>query len=580
MIEFVQAVSTARYSKARIALGIFLLVLVVYVLSSPGRIDIIDGQARFDVAYNWLHAGQPLLTDSLIKPWMAVAGQHGLPYSYYGAPASVLPMPLLALGGLYDGMGLGTSQFLFSLTCPILGAGIGSILFLLYIELGLSLRQALFWTIVSTFATMLWPASTSTFDNTQHAFFAITALYIAALSARIRSNLLAAVSGLVAGVLILYQAYFLLVIPALALGVVKLPVREETPPRHPETPGVSIVVRAGRAVHDYILADIASLRWISQASREARQSMVRFVCFIFAVSGDLLLSGLYNNLRFGSYWSVRKLHATMYPVRLLGNPVSGLSTLLLSPGKSIFLYSPVLILGILGFRSLRRRRPEIALATLAASIALILFLSCISFAGGDWCWGPRYLVVVLPLWALSFPFAQLRRSAILGLVSLGFLVQGLGLSVDHQRFFFERGFNDYFWAEDSWCYFKHSALFARFGEALSLSHAAPPQATNFNSIPDAGWSTYAMLGPPKRMPRSLAPQWMLHFRLFYLPRPWPFWMPTIDPAARPVKMAAWLWGLAGTGLIGLVLILPVLKIRKDIFTAETDVRVALGAGAL
>jgi len=33
-------------------------------------------------------------------------------------------------------------------------------------------------------------------------------------------------------------------------------------------------------------------------------------------------------------------------------------------------------------------------------------------------------------------------------------------------------------------------------------------------------------------------------------------------------------------LIGLVLILPVLKIRKDIFTAETDVRVALGAGAL
>ena len=161
MIEFVQAVSTARYSKARIALGIFLLVLVVYVLSSPGRIDIIDGQARFDVAYNWLHAGQPLLTDSLIKPWMAVAGQHGLPYSYYGAPASVLPMPLLALGGLYDGMGLGTSQFLFSLTCPILGAGIGSILFLLYIELGLSLRRALLWTIVSTFATMLWPVPVS-----------------------------------------------------------------------------------------------------------------------------------------------------------------------------------------------------------------------------------------------------------------------------------------------------------------------------------------------------------------------------------------------------------------------------------
>jgi len=111
---------SSEISISRTACGIFLVVLSAYVLSSPGRIDIIDGQARFDVAYNWLHSGKPLLTDPWIKPLMAVSGRYNLPYSNYGAPASVFPMPLMALGSLYDSdMGVGTSQFLFCLTSSI-----------------------------------------------------------------------------------------------------------------------------------------------------------------------------------------------------------------------------------------------------------------------------------------------------------------------------------------------------------------------------------------------------------------------------------------------------------------------------
>src|SRR5271157_3599776 len=56
----------ATSSNKWIASGIFLLVLAIYVLSSPGRIDIIDGQARYDVAYNWLLEGRPVLRD----PWI------------------------------------------------------------------------------------------------------------------------------------------------------------------------------------------------------------------------------------------------------------------------------------------------------------------------------------------------------------------------------------------------------------------------------------------------------------------------------------------------------------------------------
>lgn len=196
--------------------------LALYVLSSPGRIDIIDGQARFDVAYNWLHSGRPVLTDPWIRRYMAVPGQNNVPYSFYGAPASVLPMPLMAVGSLYDdNLGVGTSQFLFSLTSTILGAAIPVVLFLFYVELGLSVRRACLWALVCAFATMLWPLSGSTFDNAQHAFFAIVSTYLGFLSSRRNSNALAVAGGLFASMLLLYQEYFLMIIPALALSTIR-----------------------------------------------------------------------------------------------------------------------------------------------------------------------------------------------------------------------------------------------------------------------------------------------------------------------------------------------------------------------
>jgi len=87
-----------------------------------------------------------------------------------------------------------------------------------------------------------------------------------------------------------------------------------------------------------------------------------------------------------------------------------------------------------------------------SSCALVLFLSCICFVGGDWCWGPRYLTVLLPLWALALPFLELdraKRKLSVALVCMGLLVQVMALSLENQRLFFENGFRDYFWAEDA-----------------------------------------------------------------------------------------------------------------------------------
>jgi hypothetical protein len=211
----------AHTGKWWVAIGIFLVVLAVYILASPGRIDIIDGQARYDVAYNWLVEGRPVIRDQWIGRAMFVRGKGNLPYSYYGAPASVFSMPLVWFGLYADTLSHETSRFLFSLTSSIFGALIAIILFFFYSELGLRLRSALAWTMVSTFTTLVWPASESTFDNAQHAFFAITAAYLGFLAAKRDSILFAIGGGLMAAILIPYQEYFLLIIPALALCTIR-----------------------------------------------------------------------------------------------------------------------------------------------------------------------------------------------------------------------------------------------------------------------------------------------------------------------------------------------------------------------
>jgi hypothetical protein len=544
-----------------VAGGLFLIVLAAYVLSNPGRIDVVDGQMRFDVAYNWLTVGRPVVRDRWVTPIMGVPGRDGANYSFYGAPASVLSMPLVWLGLHFDPQDIRTSEFLFCLTSSIIGALIAPVLFLFYLELGVELRAAFLWTMVASFATLVWPSSSTTFDNAQHAFFGLSAAYLGFLSSRRDARKLALAGGLMAGILILYQEYFLLIVPALAVSTLDWSALRKkllsTESREPKTGPASGLSRLVSGMAREIRVPFALVREAFRGPGEARSSCLRCLCFLAGVSVGLLLSFGYNDLRFGSFFDSGKMRNFSHRHPVWGNPLAGLPTLLISPGKSLFLYSPPLVLGILGIRSLWRRRPEAALVIVNASAALVLFMSCYAGLGGDWCWGPRYLTILLPLWALAFPFipvGKVRRDAVLAIIGAGLLVQAMGLSVETQRFFFERGFHDYFWAEDPWVYFKHSALFARVGETLSLADGPPSTARFFNSAPGMDWYTYTILGPPAELPRNLSPVWMRMFQIYYLPRPWPLWLSWIRPALRPIDLRAWLLSLltiaaAGCGLI-------------------------------
>jgi len=545
-----------RCSTWYVAPGIFFVVLAVYILSSAGRIDIVDGQARYDVAYNWLTEGRPVLRDSWIGPFMGVPGRDGLRYSYYGAPASFFSIPLLWLAKFFDTPAREVSRFLFSLTSCFFGAAIAGVLFLFYVELGVSHRRAVFWVAVSSFATLLWPLSTSTFDNAQHAFFLLAASYLGFMSAKRSSKLLAAASGSLAAVLILYQEYFLLLVPVLAVSTLRWDFANDAISANPPVGSPKSWYSELNSGFYYDLRRLFELaRAAFREGGEARASCDRFLlCAGTAVTVGLALSFTYNNLRFGSFLDDGKLRPELHPFPLFGNPLAGLVTLLLSPGKSVFLYSPPLILGLLAILHFRVIQRAVAFTVVTTSIVLISFLSCILFVGGDWCWGPRYLAPLLPLWALGLPFlgGKIRREVVLSIIGAGLIIQMLALSVENQRFFFERSLPAYFWAYDPWFYFKHSALFARVSETISLSKGLPSNAQFFNSIPISDWCTYTILGPPVNLPSGRIPEWMLHFKIYYLPRPWPLWMSWIKPAMRPINLQAWVYTLLGILGIGLV----------------------------
>ena len=115
--------------------------------------------------------------------------------------------------------------------------------------------------------------------------------------------------------------------------------------------------------------------------------------------------------------------ATGYAVtpQIFAQPLwEGLWGLVGSPGRSIFLFAPPLLLSLFALRETKRRKPQL-LWMLGLCLPPIVYLYAKFEAwSGDWSWGPRYLVpMVAPL---LLPAAVLVDSLDLQRIKRGWLV--------------------------------------------------------------------------------------------------------------------------------------------------------------
>ena len=174
----------------------------------------------------------------------------------------------------------------------------------------------------------------------------------------------------------------------------------------------------------------------------------------FAVGPLIALAGqlAYNAVRYGNWLSNGYEKEAGFSTPLL----EGLGGLLLSPGKSLILYAPVVLLAVPACWRLARRGGlpgRVAVLLIAGETGAGLVLNAMWWAWtGNFAWGPRLIVPLLPL--LVWPVGALLdgparivaargRQAVVGawvvLGGLGALVSIPGALVDFQVYYGLRG---------------------------------------------------------------------------------------------------------------------------------------------
>jgi hypothetical protein len=139
----------------------------------------------------------------------------------------------------------------------------------------------------------------------------------------------------------------------------------------------------------------------------------------------------YNYLRWGSIYftgygvnlgstGLSVASGTVRPV-----PLVGLWGMFLSPGKSIFLYSPPLLLSLIASLRFAKRFRAIVLAMLL-TVLPFLYIHAQTFTwSGDYAWGPRYTVFALAVFMLPAALFVDECLAIVGVWARAWRIAGL-----------------------------------------------------------------------------------------------------------------------------------------------------------
>ncbi len=133
---------------------------------------------------------------------------------------------------------------------------------------------------------------------------------------------------------------------------------------------------------------------------------------------------------FGYNWfeSIPELPPRLF---LLAELPRGLEVLLLSPGKSIILWAPALVLSLARARRFARMEPAIAAGVGVSAAVGLLFFAAYLYPEGGYANGPRYLVPIVPLLLLPAAGRDSRwsRGAVAACAAIGASVAVLAVSV-------------------------------------------------------------------------------------------------------------------------------------------------------
>ncbi len=189
--------------------------------------------------------------------------------------------------------------------------------------------------------------------------------------------------------------------------------------------GAAIMTRYDAALYLPLFAlYLIYLRWRRD---ELRRAVDDVLLFGLSALPFLAAVGIWNLLRFGSPF-ITGLHQ-----QTLGNPFFlGLAELLVSPGKGLLWYLPLVFLLPWAAAPFVRRNADLAVLCAAMVLLPLLFYANVQYWHGDPSWGPRYLYVAVPY--LILPLGEIlgawrRRAVPLRAFAVLLLIVSLGIEV-------------------------------------------------------------------------------------------------------------------------------------------------------
>ena len=502
------AVPAWAWSVCLCGLGLFIAAIVS--LSGPGRIDIIDGQARYLVAQSLVDHGDTVIRDE--RFWFSVLpGRDGQRFSSYRFPHILAGVPAILLADVTGPVSETRREFFFTQIGAVV-AGLLAVIYAMWFRAtGQSPARAIGWALAGIFCTPCWYYSTSTFDDILGTLLVVAAVTSAWQARRGKWPLVAAT------------------LSGLALG---LAFNSKQPLAIFAAPVLALVLTGNRP-------------WPARLG-----------------SASLIVMGLATG--FAAYeayeWykfppGTREAHASLLAAYLPawpGNTLAGICGLLASPAAGAFWYCPTLLLGLYGLARWRRREPWFCIGMATAAAGFVLFISTMSFYKGDLCWGPRYLT---PIFALLFLFAPKAASAwptrlTAALLALGFAVQLLGLSVDPIRLYVTYRLPSGYFGGREWIHFEPelSHLVTRPREIIEIWQEDGSEITAFCPDP-LPTSTRLLLEEFDNGPDAVR-----KYRFLSSYRPWWVSQSWLAPADRPVAIGRSVQFLAALAAIGLGLI--------------------------
>lgn len=381
-----------------IVLDIFLFSLTIYLLTASG----VDGS---DVGGARIHVLSSITNsfDLNVPVGLGNKGIDGRDYSLFGLGSVLLTLPLYFCGKV----AATDPAILVNCVHPIVGAAINVLVFLFSHSLGNSKRTSATIAFIYGFASTAWYYSKDPGDHNIETFFVLLAVYFMHRHTITDKTSHLFCSAFSIGFCILTRPNTLVAIPALLLL-------------------------------------LAYGHYQKQTLKIEFTLFAKKLCF-FAIGLVPFVSLFmwYNFYRFGSVFETG-YHIMSVQMKLnffTGTDfVTGLSGLILSPGKGFFYYSPAALLFFISIRSFFKTNTKLAVCFITLIFSYFIFYAKNIYWHGDWAWGPRYVLATLPYFII--PVASLLdkpsrwiRLTIIAVCTLGITVQILAISINPMRYF-------------------------------------------------------------------------------------------------------------------------------------------------